>query len=281
MKKVMSLLLAIFMLLSASTIAFAVGMTCPICAGTDFGHCNLCGYSMKCQTCGHCSLEGCNTIEHSAGTMVEYDANDKDGDGELDNLEYFVTVPALLVPGESGLVTIEGCWPSYASIIVTADESVQMLNDITSGNEKNLEIFFEEISLMGNNETPITKEIEGATALVEVEPITDALFGVWTGHFNYYVDYAEADFAFFIKHDYADSVYYGVEGMTWKDWVSSRFNHTIGTNHELMYEFDDVYEYISCQGDHLRWNAPPNEVNYVDPNTEIDPNGTQYKLSHK
>ena len=228
MKKILSLLLIAMLLVSTLPAAYAVSMTCPICSTNSFHKCDLCGYDMKCDGCGYCLAPDCNMVTHAAGTDVEYDANDQDGDGQLDNLEYYITVPAKLTPGNASMVILEGMWPSYATVKVTADKTVDMLNNITNGNLKTLDIFFDGISLAGNNEVAITRQTEGATAPIGVDDISDVLFGKWKGHFYYQVEYvAEIEM---ITFTIDGTLYQAVDGMTWRDWVASEYN-TDGFNH--------------------------------------------------
>lgn len=124
------------------------------------------------------------TTDYTNGTQVSYNAEDPDGDGIVNSNEaYTITVPALLAPGGSGTVTLEGTWASNRIVTVTADKTVTLVNSINSANTKTLDVTFAGISEAGNN-------IESQTFAedVSVEKIQDALFGTWSGVFEYNVE---------------------------------------------------------------------------------------------
>lgn len=131
------------------------------------------------------------TTDVSNGTNVTYNAADDDtigdenGDGVADNQEYYtVTVPALLAPGGSGNVTAKGTWASNRQLNVTLKEdTVTLTNTISGGDEKVLDLTFENIALVGSNTAAVSE-----TKPVSVADISAALFGEWTGHFEYNVE---------------------------------------------------------------------------------------------
>ena len=74
-------------------------------------------------------------VDYQNGTEVEYTGSRTtvNADGtETHNAEYTITVPALLAPGGSGTVTLAGYWPSDATVKVTAEDKVEMVNNINS-----------------------------------------------------------------------------------------------------------------------------------------------------
>lgn len=136
-------------------------------------------------------------VDYTAGTQVSYNSNaDNDGDGYPDSTEaYSITVPAKLAPGDTGYVVAEGTWASNRKLIVniasnpvTGRQSVTLTNDIDSSNTKELDIAFEGISLFGSNTTAVTN-VDATNAPygtpVSVADIENALFGTWSGIFNY------------------------------------------------------------------------------------------------
>lgn len=127
------------------------------------------------------------TTDYTHGTQVEYDANDKDGDGIIDNLNYTITVPAKLSPAQEGIVTLHGMWPSNATVKVTSEDSVDLVNSINNRDVKNLTVTFLGIEKAGDN-----TERKTYTEPVSVEGISDALFGTWEGVFYYNVEYKTA-----------------------------------------------------------------------------------------
>ncbi len=206
MKKILSLTLAVLMVVSAIPTAFAAD------------------------------------VDYKNGTEVEYTGTRStvEDDGSVThNAEYTITVPALLAPGGSGTVTLEGYWPSDATVKVTAEEKVEVVNDINSADKKELAVTFASIEKAGSNTAIVT-----ASAPVSVADISAALFGTWSGKFNYNVEYdgeaggsgtvtpptdpdeggavepGEGQISFTI-----DGIsYLADEGMTWGEWVESEYN---------------------------------------------------------
>ena len=114
------------------------------------------------------------TNDYSQGTQVVYEATG--------NESYTITVPALLAPGGSGTVTLEGTWADNRIITVTAEPTVTLTNSIKAEDQKVLNVHFDGISEAGSNTASQT-----FTENVSVDPIEAALFGTWNGKFNYNV----------------------------------------------------------------------------------------------
>lgn len=74
-------------------------------------------------------------------------------------------------------------WPSNATVKVTADASVDMLNSINNTDKKTLDVYFDGISEAGSNTTSQT-----FTKGISVASIANALFGTWSGTFYYNVE---------------------------------------------------------------------------------------------
>ena len=129
------------------------------------------------------------TRDYTAGTDVQYNAEaDNDGDGQPDNSEaWTVTVPALLAPGAEGDVVAEGTWASNRKLTVTADATVTLSNSINAADQKVLNVTFAGIGLTGSNTEAVSQTVK-----VGVADITDALFGTWSGTFNYDVEMGDA-----------------------------------------------------------------------------------------
>lgn len=123
-------------------------------------------------------------VDYKTGTEVSYNAEDPNGDGVLDNKEaYTVTVPAKLAPGGSGDVVASGTWNSSRKLTVTADANVVLTNSINAADQKTLAVTFPSISLAGDN----TKAVSDTKVVSVAEMPADALFGTWSGVFNYTV----------------------------------------------------------------------------------------------
>ena len=123
------------------------------------------------------------------GTLVSFDAEaDNNGDGIADSVEFYtVTVPAQLAPNTTGKVVLSGAWPSNRMVIVTADKEVVLENNINSSNTKTLPVEFESIKQVGDNAFKIEVEEN-----VSVAAISNAIFGTWSGTFNYMIDIVDA-----------------------------------------------------------------------------------------
>lgn len=149
MKKIISLLLAAVLLVSAIPMAYAA--------------------------------------DYTQGTQVVYTADN------AANENWTITVPAQLAPGQQGgEVKLEGFWPSYKTITVTADKNVELTNSIKAEDKKTLGITFAGISQAGNNTASQTVKKPVSVAAIE-----NALFGTWTGHFYYNVETSTAPGATF------------------------------------------------------------------------------------
>lgn len=96
---------------------------------------------------------------------------------------YEVTVPAELAPGASGDVVASGTWASNRKLTVTADANVTLTNSINAQDTKTLVVTFAGITLAGDNNVAVED-----TEAVSVAAIEDALFGTWSGEFNYNVE---------------------------------------------------------------------------------------------
>ena len=120
------------------------------------------------------------TRDYTAGTDVVYN-----GQGTA---QYTITVPALLAPGASGTVTLEGTWSSDTTVKVTADQTVTLTNSINANDQKVLGVTFNGIEKLGSNTGSQT-----FTETVSVANIENALFGTWSGKFNYNVSMEEAN----------------------------------------------------------------------------------------
>ena len=165
------------------------------------------------------------------GTKVEYTATA--------NEQYTVTVPATLAPGAAGDVVASGTWGSNRKLTVTADKDVTLTNSINAADQKVLDVTFAGIELTGSNTESVSD-----TKQVAVANITDAIFGTWSGTFNYNVamsdvaggtetptpeqpsnpddgDGEEANLCTFTIDGIA---YQGEVGMTWSEWIDSDYN---------------------------------------------------------
>ena len=190
----------------------------------------------------------------AGGTQVEATGSRStvEDDGSVShNAEYTITVPALLAPGGSGTVTLEGYWPSDATVKVTAEEKVEVVNDINSADKKELAVTFASIEKAGSNTAIVT-----ASAPVSVANIENALFGKWAGKFNYNVEYnGEAggsgttepsdpdtgdgeEITFYIHINSKDLPFPAESGMTWGEWVKSEYNDKAANTWGLQSAFD-------------------------------------------
>lgn len=165
------------------------------------------------------------------GTKVEYTATA--------NEQYTVTVPATLAPGAAGDVVASGTWGSNRKLTVTADKDVTLTNSINAADQKVLDVTFAGIELTGSNTESVSD-----TKQVAVANITDAIFGTWSGTFNYNVamsdvaggtetptpeqpsdpDTGDEGEATVAKFSIDGEEYEYEEGMTYGEWVNSEYN---------------------------------------------------------
>lgn len=115
------------------------------------------------------------TNDYTQGTRVEYTATSSES--------YTITVPALLAPGGNGTVTLQGTWADNRIVTVTADPTVTLTNSIKADDQKVLNVTFAGISEAGSNTGSQT-----FAEAVSVANIENALFGTWSGKFNYNVE---------------------------------------------------------------------------------------------
>lgn len=102
----------------------------------------------------------------------------------------------MLAPGGSGSVTLSGTWPDNRTVTVTADSTVTLTNSIKAADTKTLNVNFAGISEAGSN-----IEAQTFTKGISVDPIVDALFGTWSGKFNYNVETTTATVAPVLEGD--------------------------------------------------------------------------------
>lgn len=148
MKKLVSLLLVMSVILSMSVVAFADE----------------------------------NTDDYTNGTAVIY-GDDDDEIAEMGTQAYEITVPALMSPGESGTVAVTGTWASVSTLTVSASETVEMQCNL-SDNSKTLAVTFAGIESAGSDieEMSLTA---GITVADWSEAVTAPLFGEWSGTITY------------------------------------------------------------------------------------------------
>lgn len=107
--------------------------------------------------------------------------------------EFVVTVPAKLEPGEQAEVSVSGTWAGNRLVTVEADSTVVLTNSLDETQTKELEIYFEGISVLGNNLEEVEATDEGCTVEISVEDISNALFGTWSGAFHYTVGISDSE----------------------------------------------------------------------------------------
>ena len=149
------------------------------------------------------------TTDYTNGTLVKYV-----GTGDA---EYTITVPALLAPGGEGDVTLKGTWASDTVLKVSADKTVTLTNSINPADKKTLDVTFAGISQVGDN----TKQVQAVEA-VSVSDISNAIFGTWSGKFNYNVEVGTA--VEMIGFTIGATECQAEKGMTWGEWVESDYN---------------------------------------------------------
>lgn len=156
------------------------------------------------------------------GTAVSYTA---DSDA---NREYTITVPASLDPGASGTVTLKGKWASNETVKVTADANVVLTNSINAADKHTLDVTFLGIEKAGNNTAEKTYT---ETVKVAAMP-ADALFGTWSGKFNYNVEFDTAPIVFYdVKYMLFNPASITPGGEYTGDWVMIKSDGQIYQGH--------------------------------------------------
>ena len=224
MKKIVSLALAVLMLVSVVPMVHAATGICEICGQEDSRVSDCTGYCGK-VICDECSL----CVDEGQGLSMCFDCYEVyQVDGNLGSgtdvtyvgagtEAYTVNVPAELAPGDEGTVTLTGTWASNRIVTVTADSTVDLVNDISYGDElETLAITFTPIEQRGNN-----FKGQSFTSTVSVSEMEGVLFGTWTGHFNYDIDFT----------DYVEMIIFAINGekfsaergMSWEEWLESEY----------------------------------------------------------
>ena len=193
------------------------------------------------------------TTDYSNGTRVVYNAEaDNDGDGNPDHAEtWTVTVPAQLAPGGSGNVVASGTWSSNRKLVVTADENVLLTNSIDSSNKKDLDVEFSGITLVGDNTAAVSD-----TKAISVDEIENALFGTWSGAFEYNVEMQDNLVKIQINVDGTIKEYDAKPNMTIADWIDSDYN-------------TDDYQMVQSKDD-FRISVVFEDMDYIDYDNWID-----------
>ena len=130
--------------------------------------------------------------ETSSSTQVEYIGSREPsgggsgggGEGGGDSSEtvgeyYEITVPALMNPGDTDEVYVDGYWAANRKLTVTTDNKVTMTNS-KDGSTRDLTVTFDGISESGSN----TDEMY-ASSEISVQDMNDVIFGSWTGTITY------------------------------------------------------------------------------------------------
>lgn len=178
-----------------------------------------------------------DTADYTAGTQVSYTA-----DSEA-NRNYTITVPAELQPGQSGTVTLKGTWASNETVKVTADANVVLTNSINAADKYTLDIEFAGIEKAGDNTAEKTYT---ETVAVDDMPAA-ALFGTWSGQFNYNVEFEEATQGLRFGQKYiAQGTLWGGSYYIFYEDGSARF----GTDDEHYDEFDAGFFTYDEEGAH-------------------------------
>ena len=149
-----------------------------------------------------------------------------------DSSTYTVSVPAKLSPGETGQVSVEGYWPSYKTVSVIADNTVELK---CNNHSVLLNVNFAGIEGIGSD------YLNTYTKNISVEDFS-VQFGTWTGTVNYYVDLVVDEEYLAARTIPTGGVYY--TGLTDKQY---RFANYDGYEH--MYVEGDLFPETVNVGD--------------------------------
>lgn len=131
--------------------------------------------------------------------------------------EYTVTVPATLNAGQVGTVTAKGYWAAEDTLKVTAPETIEVTNTVTS-QKATVNVDFDGIESLGDDLEELTK-----TASISVDK-GNTKFGTWTGTIVYNVELIKPVIVGDVSFTIDDKTYYADENMKWIDWVNSQYN---------------------------------------------------------
>ena len=132
--------------------------------------------------------------ETSSSTHVEYiGSREPSGGGEGgggDSSEtvgeyYEITVPALMNPGDTDEVLVDGYWAANRKLSVTTDATVTMTNS-DDRSTRDLNVSFESISERGSN----TEQMH-CTSEISVQEMNDVIFGLWSGTITYTISVSD------------------------------------------------------------------------------------------
>jgi hypothetical protein len=166
--------------------------------------------------------------------------------------EYTVTVPATLIPGQTGTVTAKGYWAADNTLKVTAPETIEVTN--TETNQKaTINVDFDGIESLGDDLEELTK-----TASISVDK-GNTKFGTWTGTIVYNVELVEPPAPTLITFTIDGTEYQAEEGMTWKEWTATDYNpSTSGISKPIpgvtVYKTEGSYKLAQSGGAQLNSN---------------------------
>ena len=98
---------------------------------------------------------------------------------------FTVTVPASLEPGQNGSVSVAGTWASWRTVTVSAPANVKLTNSKDASESETVAITFAGITKEGSDSAA-----SNASESISVAAPTGALFGDWSGSFQYTVSIA-------------------------------------------------------------------------------------------
>ena len=242
MRRIASLVLTIALVIAAIPTAFAYVPGGNLCIAQHDGSeeysgiecCAICDWCPVCE--GDCDCLA--PVDYSVGTQVVFQANGTES--------YTITVPALLAPGQSGTVTLQGTWAENRVVTVAADPTVTLKNSLLETDTKTLNIDFNGgLSAAGSNIDSLR-----FTQQITVGNIENALFGTWSGKFNYNVEITDIESSEVIStYRYMDRVDEGDFAYFYLDCQSYE-EAGIGALKSMLYQ-----EGIDCYSDEEVLNA--------------------------
>lgn len=130
-----------------------------------------------------------NEANYDAGTQITYIGSQEEAAGGAGDV-WTVTVPAKMVPGDTGTVTAEGMWDANKYLQVTAPKTISLAYGAQSmdvGITFGLVYSAENtgFALLGNSISEVTTSHDLTVAEAS------RLFGTWTGVLNYDVNLVE------------------------------------------------------------------------------------------
>lgn len=145
----------------------------------------VCAYAAN-ETSSSTQVEYTGSREPSGGGGEGGEGGEGGDSSETVGEYYEITVPALMNPGETDEVLVDGFWAANRRLTVTTDNKVTMTNS-KDGSTRDLTVTFDGISETGSNISE-----NNYSAEISVQDMNDVIFGSWSGTITYSIAVSDA-----------------------------------------------------------------------------------------